>query len=92
MNCSPIHKCGNWETEQYNCFGNNKATQFHFWEYINRNQTFILDTHKPFIFSLGGSPNIRFSVSVSADEGGGGGGMVCFNNFNNLMGQPEKSC
>jgi hypothetical protein len=23
--------------------------QFHFWEYINGNQTFILDSHRPFI-------------------------------------------
>jgi hypothetical protein len=27
--------------------------QFHFWEYINGNQTFILDSHRPFICSAG---------------------------------------
>jgi hypothetical protein len=26
--------------------------QFCFWEYINRNQTFILDSHRPFISSV----------------------------------------
>jgi hypothetical protein len=26
--------------------------QFHFWEYINWNQTFILDSHRPFIYSV----------------------------------------
>ncbi len=30
---------------------NNEAEQFHFWEYINQNQTFILDSHRPFIYS-----------------------------------------
>ncbi len=33
------------------CFGNKEAAQFHFWETINRNQTFILDSHRTFIYS-----------------------------------------
>jgi hypothetical protein len=32
-------------------FGNNVDAQLHFWEYINGNQTFILDSHRPFICS-----------------------------------------
>jgi hypothetical protein len=28
-------------------FGNNQAAQFYFWEYINWNQTSILDSHQP---------------------------------------------
>jgi hypothetical protein len=31
---------------------NNAAPQFHFWEYINWNETFILDAHQPFICSI----------------------------------------
>jgi hypothetical protein len=31
--------------------GNNEVLQFHVWENINRNQTFILDSHRPFICS-----------------------------------------
>ena len=28
------------------------TVQFHFWEYVNRNQTFILDFHPTFICSV----------------------------------------
>ncbi len=37
------------------CFENKEAAhkaQFHLWEYINGNQTFILDAHQPFICSV----------------------------------------
>jgi hypothetical protein len=30
----------------------NKVEQFQFWEYINRNQKFILDSYRPFIYSV----------------------------------------
>ncbi len=53
VNCSQIHLCGNCETEHYYSLWKycNKAVQFHFWEYINQNQTFILHSHWPFICS-----------------------------------------
>jgi hypothetical protein len=35
------------------------AAQFHFWEYINRNQTFILDSHRPFIWSAVQSTHLQ---------------------------------
>ncbi len=35
----------------YFCFGNIDSAQFHFWEYINRNQTLIMDSQQPFICS-----------------------------------------
>jgi hypothetical protein len=30
-----------------------RKEQFHFWKYINGNQTFIMDSHWPFICSVG---------------------------------------
>ncbi len=32
--------------------GNKEVSRFHFWEYINGNPTFILDSHWPFICSV----------------------------------------
>ncbi len=43
---------GNWETQHYNSVSEIMPAQLHFWEYINRNQTFILDSHRPFICSV----------------------------------------
>jgi hypothetical protein len=40
-----IYHCGNWEIEHYNCFGNHEAAPFHIWKFINRNKTFVLDSH-----------------------------------------------
>ncbi len=45
----------------YFYFGNNDdAAQFPFWEYINGNQTFILDFHRPFICSVYTGPIVDF--------------------------------
>ncbi len=44
----PIWLQPNRQTDPGN-FGNNEAAQFHFWENINQNQTFLLDSHLPFI-------------------------------------------
>jgi hypothetical protein len=52
INRSQIHECKNWETEQYNSVLEiTRRYSFHFWEYVNQNQTFILDSHRPFICS-----------------------------------------
>ncbi len=42
------------------CKYSNKASQFHFLEYINRNQTFILDTHWTFICSADTQSTLRY--------------------------------
>jgi hypothetical protein len=53
INCSKIHECGNWETEHCNSvLEKNEVAQFHFLKYINQNQTFILDSHRTFIYSV----------------------------------------
>ncbi len=43
------------------CFGNKEVPQFHFWEYINRNQTFILYSHRSFICSV---PRKKLNISL----------------------------
>ncbi len=51
INRSQIHECMNVEIGRQNIiilFWKNKAAPFHFLEYITRNQTFILDSHRPF--------------------------------------------
>jgi hypothetical protein len=45
INLSQIYECRNWETEHYNYV-------LETWEYINGNQTFILDSNQPFICSV----------------------------------------
>ncbi len=50
-----LHSCMNEEIERKNTiirFWKNETDQFHFWEYINWNQTFILNSHQLFICSV----------------------------------------
>jgi hypothetical protein len=49
INLSQIYECRNWETEHSNSV---LDYQFHFWEYINGNQTFLKEFHWPFICSV----------------------------------------
>jgi hypothetical protein len=49
--CSQVHECG--DTEHYNSILEiPRPGQFHFWEYINRNQTFIMVSHRSFILGV----------------------------------------
>jgi hypothetical protein len=52
------------------CYGNNGATQFYFWEYINRNQRVVLDSHQTFICSADtdSDPVAGFLVLYWGDE------------------------
>ncbi len=59
INRSQTHDCGNWETERYNSVLEITGAQFNFWEYIIRNQKFILDSHRPPSFAVYTRPSIK---------------------------------
>jgi hypothetical protein len=48
---SQIYECRNWETEHYISVLEIRGMH-RFWEYRNGNQTFILDSHQPFICNV----------------------------------------
>jgi hypothetical protein len=49
INLSQIYDCRNWEIEHYNSV---LEITFLYWKFINENQTYILDSHWPFICSV----------------------------------------
>jgi hypothetical protein len=48
------------------CFGNNEAAQFLFSKYINRNLTFMLDSHWPFISAEGWQLDVEIHYLCAA--------------------------
>ncbi len=65
INRSQTHECGNWETEHYNSVLETTRPRNFIsgkWECINRNQTFILDSHRPLVYSA------HYSQKVSSQN------------------------
>jgi len=52
INLSQIYECRNWETEHYYSVLEIRRLHSYICGYINGNQTFILDSHWPFICSV----------------------------------------
>jgi hypothetical protein len=70
INRSQIHECCNWETEHYNSVLAITRPRS-YWEYINRNQTFILDSRRPFILnacSFKHNENVTFLTVFLSDR------------------------